>query len=123
MLVIARKTSYSLIGICLLTLISCKGEQSDLSEETNTEDIRESKNLVVPRETMVSVYRVEGQDSAGTPLIGEVKINGDTGAGYIAKDSTVAKIYIEVRRSPEGGLIGIDTNGNEYKLAFITSGE
>ena len=119
MLVITKNKGYSLICICLFSLFSCKGEQADSSEDNVTKEIKKTEYIVIHRESTVSTYLVEGVDVEGLYFRGNVKIKGDTGAGYIAKDSLSPKVYIEVRRSQDGGLIGTDTNGKEYQLAFL----
>lgn len=118
MLIIRKYKKCFLLGICLFSLFSCKGEQTDTMYEVSTDERHEKQYIIIEPETVLSIYQVEGTATDGGSFIGEVKIKGDVGAGYITRDSTSTQLYIEVRRSQEGGLIGTDVNGEVYQLTF-----
>ncbi|MEK6451863.1 MULTISPECIES: hypothetical protein [unclassified Myroides] len=109
--------------ICMVFLVSCK-EHSDtekgevsLTEQGQTPN-GVDKDIVKERK----IYTVEGVDNEGNTYRGKIALKGDVGAGRICSDNT-KEIYIDVKRSLEGGVEGVDNNGNVYQLLFMSKEE
>lgn len=120
MLTNVKKIKYILIILGITSFLGCKEEQPDTYKVVQDKDILKPELIIVKQEESPVAYLVDGVDSLGNSFVGEVVVKGEVGAGHITKDSLSPQIYIEVRRVQEGGLIGTDTNGIEYKLSFKT---
>lgn len=107
-----------MLCLCLVFSTSCKSEDKEEKEDNQIKEVKLPEYIVVNQDENEYTYLVEGTDQSGLLFKGQVRVKGDVGAGYIAKDSTSAQLYIEVRRSQEGGLIGTDVNGEVYQLTF-----
>ncbi|MCC9042641.1 hypothetical protein LNQ81_08055 [Myroides sp. M-43] len=104
--------------ISLVAFVGCN-KYTDVKNTDEPERVMPLMSPVVSdTKENVFEYLVEGVNKVGDYFVGKVRLVGETGAGYIAKDSISLQFYIEVRRVQEGGLIGTDTNGVEYKLSF-----
>lgn len=107
-----------ILFLCLLALMGCRKNTEIIDQGEDAKNLPPVISVIRDLDEDSKEYNIEGSSIAGDIYAGQVTLKGDTGAGYIAKDSLTPKIYIEVRRVQEGGLIGTDTNGVEYKLSF-----
>ncbi|MDM1037285.1 hypothetical protein [Myroides odoratimimus] len=111
-----KKCVLSILGLFLL--LGCKKIKEDPRGIDDYQKLEKMEYSPNEKESELSFFLVEGMDREGLHYSGEVKLKGDVGAGYIASDSLGIRFYIEIERSQEGGLLGMDTNGNVYQLAF-----
>lgn len=116
LIVNSKKCFLSLLGLSIL--LGCKGNKEDLKVVEGNKELDKIEYIHQEKESELSFFFVEGMDRDGGHYTGEVKLKGDVGAGYIANDTLDVRFYIEIERSQEGGLLGMDTNGNVYQLAF-----
>lgn len=120
-----RNKVYQLFGwiccVCLFFCISCKEHPSKQEQKIILPEKEESVNSVIDKELVKErkLYNVEGVNRDGATYRGKVALKGDVGAGKICKEDE-KEIYIEVKRSLEGGLEGVDNNGNTYQLLFTS---
>lgn len=104
-------------------LMSCKEHSNtDEKEVSLTEQEQKTKGVDNDIVRQRKIYTVEGVDNEGNTYRGKIALKGDVGAGRICSDNK-KKIYIDVKRSLEGGVEGIDNNGNVYQLLFISKEE
>ena len=111
-----KKKVLSILG--LLLLLGCNKTKEEPKGIEDYQELDKMEYIHPEKESELSFFFVEGMDREGLHYTGEVKLKGDVGAGYIASDSLGVRFYIEIERSQEGGLLGMDTNGNVYQLAF-----
>lgn len=116
LIVNSKKCFLSLLGLSIL--LGCKEDKKDLRVVEDNKELDKIEYIHQEKESELSFFFVEGMDRDGGHYTGEVKLKGDVGAGYIANDTLGVRFYIEIERSQEGGLLGMDTNGNVYQLAF-----
>lgn len=119
MLLVNMQRRCVLLFFCLVFIVSCKGEHKEEKDDNRIEEVKPPEYIIVNQNENESTYFVEGVDQNGQLFKGQIRLKGEVGAGQIAKDSASAKLYIEVRRSQDGGLIGTDINGVVYQLAFL----
>lgn len=107
-----------ILFLCLLALMGCRQNQEIIERGEDVKNLPPVISVVRDLDEDSKEYTIEGTSRTGDVYTGQVTLKGDIGAGYITKDSLTPQFYIEVRRVQEGGLIGTDTNGVEYKLSF-----
>lgn len=109
--------------VFVVFFVSCKkeGEAQD-SKSSNTEQIKRNNSGYLEIEKEKRIFKVEGVDSEGNVYKGSVSLIGDVGAGKICSENK-EHIYIDVKRSLEGGVEGVDNNGNVYRLLFTNYDE
>ncbi len=109
--------------ICVVFFVGCKKQlQTQDIKESPTEQIIEEDSHYNEREKERKIYKVEGVDNEGNIYRGTISLIGDVGAGRICS-KTKDQIYIDVKRSLEGGVEGVDNNGNVYQLLFTNKEE
>lgn len=109
--------------VCVVFFVSCDNKQrsKDLPDSLKEQlKIEDGNGVEIKKETRV--YNVEGVDNAGNTYRGIISLVGDVGDGRICSD-TKEHIYIDVKRSLEGGVEGVDNNGNVYQLLFTNKEE
>lgn len=106
--------------ICIVFLTSCKERSEEIKKKDSLVEQEQlpngiEKDIVKERK----IYTVEGVDNEGNTYRGKIALKGDVGAGRICSDDK-KEIYIDVKRSLEGGVEGVDNNGNVYQLLFAS---
>lgn len=104
--------------LIIIKLVSCESKNDNSKRNSESDAIDTVQNEIRNESFINTPFLVEGNDQIGNKYKGKIYFKNDNGAGYLWNDS-IDKIYIDAKRSIDGGFEAIDNGGNHYDLLQV----